>query len=312
MINVSAGIAIHVLSKTLTDRYLRAANLNLFQPRGLSARLCTTPAMLALLHSSESKTRSKMNKFGRGVGSVFLKLPIPIINPIASTIIHAIADKPPSISAGREGDPIKDPVLMRRLALTKDLALPLNLEGLPPPEKPQGVMDTVASWGVRFDTAREKSAEKNVEKRRRALERIKQAGLEAPYSSMRLLEGTSSSSHPRPTLRQIATSASSGSSSSPSNSSSFKGVASQAYNGFNDYRLQREIQQEQKQQQVRGFRRGPISSLIGEKKTRMERKVADADLLEHWSIDKFLWVVVMPLEKGKPLCRSIICLVADR
>ncbi|KAJ6576167.1 hypothetical protein DFH09DRAFT_1311601 [Mycena vulgaris] len=38
-----------VLSKTLTDRYLRAANLRLFRPRKLSVRLCTTAAMQRLV-----------------------------------------------------------------------------------------------------------------------------------------------------------------------------------------------------------------------------------------------------------------------
>jgi len=29
----------------------------------------------------------------------------------------------------------------------------------------------------------------------------------------------------------------------------------------------------------------------------MERKVADADLLEHWGTDKILWIVIMPSDK---------------
>lgn len=163
---VSAGIAIHVLSKTLTDRFLRAANTNIFHPRGYSVRLCTTPAMLALCNNTESKARSKINKFGRGVGTVLLKLPIPVINPIASTIAHALADKPPPVSpTGREGDPINSPVLMRRLAMTQNFALPLIVDGLPPPEKPHGAMETVASWGVRWDTASRRCSDCRVARR---------------------------------------------------------------------------------------------------------------------------------------------------
>ncbi|KAJ4490569.1 hypothetical protein J3R30DRAFT_3277267 [Lentinula aciculospora] len=256
LISTAAGVATHILSKTLTDRFLRAANLNIFKPRGLSARLCTTPAMLSLLTSSESKARSKLNKFGRGVGSVLLKLPLPVINPIASTIIHAISDKPPAISpSGSEGDPIKSPVLRRRIAITEGLALPLNMDNLPPPAKPEGVVDTMASWGVRFDTAREKFSEKNIERRRRALESIKQAGIEPPSRSMGML-GSSSSMTSRV--------------------------------------------EQQRNASFQNFGRGNVGlgSFLGPKRTRMEQKVADADLLEYWGEEKFLWVVIMASDKA--------------
>ncbi|KAJ3809534.1 hypothetical protein EV368DRAFT_44032 [Lentinula lateritia] len=259
VISTAAGVATHVLSKTLTDRYLRAANLTLFKPRGLSVRLCTTTAMLALLTSSESKTRSKLNKFGRGVGSVLLKLPIPVINPIASTIIHAIADKPPTIApSGREGDPINSPVLRRRVAMTNGLALPLKMDDLPPPAKPEGVMDTMASWGVKYDTARERLSEKNIERRRRALE-------------------------------------------------SFKSMASSAFNTVNDFRLQMEVRNERIEQQRNaslfnsGRGTGGRGGILGPKMTRMEQKVADADLLEHWGAEKFLWIVVMASDKDEEI-----------
>lgn len=297
-LNVSAGIAIRVLSKTLTDRYLRAANAKLFQPRGYSVRLCTTPAMLALCNVSASKARSKMDKFGRGVGTVLLKL--PVINPITSTFVHAVADKAPVISAsGREGDPINSPVLRRRLAMTREFALPLTVDGLPPPEQPRGVMETVASWGVKFDNAMEKSSERSVEQRRRAMERINEAGVEAP-STMLLARFQSSS---RSLVGQRTTS-------TPSlpislRNPSFKGVASQAFNAFNEHRLQKEIKEEQQDQQRRammsytGLGNTPLSSLIGQKKTTMQRKLADADLLEHWGTDKILWIVIMPSDKGE-------------
>ncbi|KAF9067969.1 hypothetical protein BDP27DRAFT_1328068 [Rhodocollybia butyracea] len=276
VINISAGVAIHVLSKTLTDRYLRAANLKLFKPRGLSVRLCTTPAMLALVDSeSKSKPRSKLNKFGRGLGSVLLSLPIPVIQPIASTIIHAVADKPRSISpTGRPGDPINSPTLGRRLAMIQDIALPLNVQNLPPPAKPQGVIDTMAYWGVKFDNAQQKSSEKRLEQRRRALQSIKEAGF-APPSSSRLPMNRNSSS-----------------------SSSVKSVASRAFNAFQEHRLQREIEREQVEQERNRMTRGSLGTLVlGQRMTNMERKIADADLVESWGTDKILWIVIMPSEK---------------
>ncbi|KAJ3874211.1 hypothetical protein F5051DRAFT_455444 [Lentinula edodes] len=296
IINTAAGVAIHVLAKTLTDRYLRAANLNLFKPRGLSVRICTTSAMLALLDSSESKLSSKLNKFGRGVGSVFLKIPLPVVNPIASTIIHAISDKPPAISpSGREGDPIKNSVLRRRVAMTEGFALSLNIDDIPPPVKPDGVMDTMASWGVRFDTAIEKFSEKNNERRRRALQSIREANIEQPSSSMRLLETgsptSSSASLPRPPSNTGRSGISS------TSSTGFKNMASSALNTVNDWRLQREVYFEQQNTVLRNSRLGNVG-LLGHKKSRMEQKVADADLLEHWGTEKILWVVIMASDKG--------------
>ncbi|KAJ3827498.1 hypothetical protein EV361DRAFT_796288 [Lentinula raphanica] len=259
VMSTTAGVAIHVLSKTLTDRFLRAANLNLFKPRGLSVRICTTAAMLALVNASESGARSKLNKFGRGVGSVLLRLPLPVINPIASSIIHAISDKPPSIRpSGREGDPINNPVLQRRVAMTQEIALPLKMNDLPPPAKPKGVMDRMNSWGVKFDTATDNYFESNTERRRRAYENIKQAGIEPPWRSRRTV---------------------------------------------NDLRMQTEIRLEKmEQQRVASFRSLGMQAMLWPKtKTRMERKVADADLLEHWSADKTLWVVVMASERDEEI-----------
>ncbi|THU89347.1 hypothetical protein K435DRAFT_291197 [Dendrothele bispora CBS 962.96] len=72
IIITTAEIGMKVLSKTISDRYLHTANLNLFHLRGLSVRLCTTPTMLMLIQSSDSnsgdkkedKTKAKLNKIG--------------------------------------------------------------------------------------------------------------------------------------------------------------------------------------------------------------------------------------------------------
>lgn len=44
-VQTGAKSGMRTLSKTITDRYLRAANLRLFKPRGLSVRICTAAAM---------------------------------------------------------------------------------------------------------------------------------------------------------------------------------------------------------------------------------------------------------------------------
>ncbi|KAF8162454.1 hypothetical protein K438DRAFT_1942058 [Mycena galopus ATCC 62051] len=120
-IQVGAKTGMRVLSKTLTDRYLRTANLRLFKPRGLS-----------------------LTRFGRGVGSVAMKLPIPL----ASMIVHAVADKPPQVRAMNPGQAAKA----------------------------QGVMDTMGSWGVKFDSWRDGRTQKKAEDLRLQLEREQRGG----------------------------------------------------------------------------------------------------------------------------------------
>ncbi|GAW08275.1 hypothetical protein LENED_010329 [Lentinula edodes] len=46
---------------------------------------------------------------------------------------------------------------------------------------------------------------------------------------------------------------------------------------------------------------GGLGGLLGPKMTRMEQKVADADLLEHWGAEKFLWIVVMASDKDEEI-----------
>ncbi|KAF9068714.1 hypothetical protein BDP27DRAFT_1326827 [Rhodocollybia butyracea] len=292
VLNVSAGIGIRVLSKTLTDRYLHAANLNLFKPRGLSVRLCTTPAMFALLGSeSKAKPHSKIDRFGRGVGSVLLDLPIPIIQPFASSIIHGIANKPIPISpTGRPGDPINSPTLARRLAMTQGVALPLNVQNLPPPLKPKGVYDKMAAGGIRLNNALERSSEKRLEQRRRALRNIKESGLAPPPNYRPLLHSRSlgSLSSSRPLLNRDHSS---------SGSLSVRSTASQAFSAFQERRLQKEIIKEQAEQERN--RMMPLGQR--QKMTSMERKIADADLVESWGTDKILWIVIMPSEKDDEL-----------
>ncbi|KAJ3782059.1 hypothetical protein GGU10DRAFT_276320 [Lentinula aff. detonsa] len=265
IVTTSAQVGMRVLSKTLTDRYLRAANLNLFKPRGLSVRLCTTPAMLRLVappgsHSTddESKTRATINKIGRGVGTIFLKVPIPIVGPIAARIIHSLADKPPPIAPSPYFNPsspnqAQSPVLMRRLALLEHTfpgaTLPVQTQGLPPPAKPKGVMEMINTWGLKFDEKKENRAERKNEERRRAWAQIQAAG-----------------------------------------------VASNS-GGYMDYRAaRREARAERKayRRMNKAQRKGLLSGM-----SRTERRAAAADLLEHWATNRVFWVVVMPAEKDE-------------
>ncbi|KAJ7245008.1 hypothetical protein B0H12DRAFT_957556, partial [Mycena haematopus] len=249
-IQTAAQTGMHVISKTLTDRYLRAANIRLFKPRGLVVRLCTTAAMQHLvMNTGTGAGPSTMDKIGRGVGTVLLHAPIPF----SSRIVRAIADKPPKVppSISNVGDGQNMPLAtQRRLASLEGHALPLNLN-VPPPAKAQGVMDTMGSWGVAFDSWRTGRSQNKIEQKRRQLDR--QGYSQQPQQPLGYSESYAMGRRERKDLRKAARRA-----------------------------RKRE-------------RRGPglIGSLIGPKETRLERKVANADLLEHWASDKVLWLVIM-------------------
>ncbi|KAJ3734706.1 hypothetical protein DFJ43DRAFT_97126 [Lentinula guzmanii] len=307
IVTTSAQVGMRVLSKTLTDHYLRAANLNLFKPRGLSVRLCTTPAMLRLVappgsHSAddESKTRATMNKIGRGVGTVFLKLPIPIVGPIAARIIHSLADKPPPIAPSpyfNPGSPnqAQSPVLMRRLALLEHTfpgaTLSVQTQDLPPPAKPKGVMEMINTWGLKFDEKKENKAERKNEERRRAWAQIQAAGVargEYPYG-IGGYRGVPRSPNPLPSPSAMPT---------PMIGGAAMGMDYEGNSGgYMDYRAaKREARAERKayRRMQKAQRKGLLSGM-----SRTERRAAAADLLEHWATNRVLWVVVMPAEKDE-------------
>ncbi|KAJ7442594.1 hypothetical protein FB451DRAFT_1057468 [Mycena latifolia] len=247
-----AQTGMHVLSKTLTDRYLREANRRLFKPRGLSVRLCTTAAMQHIvMHKGSGGGPSTLDKIGRGVGTVLLHAPIPF----TSRIVRAVADRPPKVppSISAVGDGRQLPLAtQRRLASLHGYSLPLELN-VPPPAKAQGVMDTMGSWGVSFDSWRTGRKEGKVEQRRRELARIESQ------------------------LQRLGMTPPSGQTPMGSPYGAARRARKREHGG------------------------GLISGLIGPKESRLERRVANADLLEHWASDKVLWVVIMNSELDKEI-----------
>ncbi|KDQ49681.1 hypothetical protein JAAARDRAFT_165374, partial [Jaapia argillacea MUCL 33604] len=252
-VQTAVQTGIHVLSKTLTDRYLRAANLRLFKPRGLSARLCTTEAMLHLIAGApvkeESSTMKTINKVGRGVGSLLLRLPIPF----SSRIVRAISDKPPTVEV-TQGD-AKNSIIRRRLALVDGIALPLDLN-VPPPEKAQGVMDTMQSWGVKFEGCMSGRQEKKAEEKRRALADRQSAG---------------------GSRRQR-----------------------RAHGPVHTLIGARETRGERKVKNADLIEHWGTKKTVG-KESRCERKAKNADLVEHWGTKTTLWLVILPAEKDEEI-----------
>ncbi|KAJ7185787.1 hypothetical protein C8R46DRAFT_882198 [Mycena filopes] len=248
-IQAGAKTGMRVLSKTLTDRYLRAANLRLFKPRGLSVRICTTAAMRHLvMRTPITAAPSKLKRFGRGVGSVLLRVPLPTVN----AAVHLVADKPPKIAAtDPAGQNKKLLATRRRVAALEGYALPLDFD-MPRPAKAQGVMDTMAGWGVKFDSWLDGRRQTKAEDARLKLEELEREGRDTVGHTQGARGGLLMGDGGGRRLGRLGGG------------------------------------------RLGGRTDGGLLARGG--KGELERKVADADLIEHWQADKLLWVVIMNSE----------------
>nr|GAT51644.1 predicted protein [Mycena chlorophos] len=300
-----AQVGMRVLSKTLTDRYIRAANKRLFHPRGLSVRICTTAAMQRLVLPPEaivgSGELSKMDKVGRKAGAVMMKVPIPL----TGMIVHAIAKKPPTVAAM---DPQTRPqnkkllATQRRVAALAGYILQLDFERMPKPAKAEGVMDTMASWGVKFDGWRKGRSQSKAEDKRLQLEEMRmQQELQQQQS-----RGSGSASSSRSGLLgggqrrgllgggliggvlNMAVNHVQGSSSG--STSSAHDARSTNSNRLTGLLAQRGV----------GVR-GGNSFVIDREQRRLQQDVANADLEEYWEASKLLWVVIVPKEMDEQI-----------
>ncbi|TRM61449.1 hypothetical protein BD626DRAFT_501036 [Schizophyllum amplum] len=125
-----AQAGMRALSKTLTDRYMRAANLR------------AAALQLLVLAGGGGGARGALNKVGRGVGKALLKVPLPI----TSRVVRAVANSSSSDSAtsidagiedGGEGGQLR---VRRRLQALGGAALPA-----------QSALDKMQAWGVKYD-----------------------------------------------------------------------------------------------------------------------------------------------------------------
>ncbi|KLO04618.1 hypothetical protein SCHPADRAFT_947574 [Schizopora paradoxa] len=161
-LQTSAQVGMHVVSKTLSDRYLQAANARLFAPLGLRARLCKTPALRVLVNHPEARSEepSKLKKFGQSAGDIILHLPLPI----TKKIVRALMDKPPPIDPN-----ITDP-LTRRLMIMHGYISPVDYgPALPPPSNPDSVMGKMNGYAVGKKRAKVDKKEQDASARRQIL-----------------------------------------------------------------------------------------------------------------------------------------------
>ncbi|KLO19417.1 hypothetical protein SCHPADRAFT_885332 [Schizopora paradoxa] len=132
-LQAGAQIGIRVIAKTLTDRFMRAANERIFAPAGLRVRICKSPAMRALAKVPwvEAPPPSKLKKLAEYMSTVGLWMP-------------------PSPPPGHVPvDPrISDP-LMRRLAPYEGYYLPMTRD-VPPPRSSPNVVNKLSDFAVNF------------------------------------------------------------------------------------------------------------------------------------------------------------------
>ncbi|KAJ4474449.1 hypothetical protein J3R30DRAFT_3295610 [Lentinula aciculospora] len=152
--------------RSLTDHYIRAANMDVFKPRGLVARICTTSAMLQLTAKSE-KPEDTMKKVGRGALAVARHM------PITGLIVRQVSKSTKKSNENKKGDVIYQPIGQRRLGLIDGRALPLSTGGSPP-HATHIVMQTMSKYGVHLGGTR---AEKKEIERKRAMEVFEQVGV---------------------------------------------------------------------------------------------------------------------------------------
>ncbi|KAI5835477.1 hypothetical protein K523DRAFT_291390 [Schizophyllum commune Tattone D] len=169
---IGAQLGMFALSKSLTDRYLSAANDRIFRPRGLVARICTTAATQRLLGLSnvqeeEEGWKGALNSVGREVGKLVLK-----------------PSMPEDLDAGASEEDKTKRRIKRRLEALEGAALPVSLD-VPPPAKVEGFANKMQVHGVKFDEGVAKDKEKRRAARLNTLAEVeaKLAELEAKDSS---------------------------------------------------------------------------------------------------------------------------------
>lgn len=149
----------YVLSKTLTDKFLIRANEVYFAPRGLHVRLCKTPALRALATTTPIKKKSTLSKVGKSAKTIGLHL------PLTSLLINALSAPVPKVDPYSTTD-----ASGRRVAAFQAEGLIAELDrNVPPPKKPEGMVDKMNELGVKVERWKAAREERAVQKKRQAL-----------------------------------------------------------------------------------------------------------------------------------------------
>lgn len=156
-----AQTSLHIISKSVTDKYLRLHNKTFFAPRGLVVRLVRTPALRTLLdpaHAAPSKLSTLGNTAHR------ISLHIPIVRKIVNRHSAPIPAIAPAASAA---NPALCSVAGRRLAALEQegLVSPLDF-AVPPIQEVEGTMGKANAMAVKLRAWKEQRKEMKADRRR--------------------------------------------------------------------------------------------------------------------------------------------------
>ncbi|KZP01796.1 hypothetical protein CALVIDRAFT_594475 [Calocera viscosa TUFC12733] len=174
LMQVGAQTAMHVLSKTLSDKFLRRANKEFFGPRGLTVRLCRTEAMRVLVGKDApaaqqpGKAMQVASKIGMGVENVALRLPIPFAGRIIEAVHKPLAPVDPRSPLG---------VTQRRMQDLQGFVCPLDFD-VPPAKRPEDVIGKMNDFMVKIDNNKALKSQNKAAQKRRLLA-IRQGGASA-------------------------------------------------------------------------------------------------------------------------------------
>ena len=115
-IQLGAQTAMHKISKTLTDKYLKKANDNFFGPRGLRVRLMKTEAMRQFVETLAAKPAdSKMKSFGKSAARVgkIVGLHLPITRTVINAMSKPVSDSSSLSKLARIHQILEQPHLIR-------------------------------------------------------------------------------------------------------------------------------------------------------------------------------------------------------
>ncbi|KIY70236.1 hypothetical protein CYLTODRAFT_442133 [Cylindrobasidium torrendii FP15055 ss-10] len=159
VMQVGAQVGTRLLSKSVTDKYLARANKEYFFPRGLSVRLCKTPAVRLLARPdnvpSPTSTLSQVAKTAQTVG-----LHLPIVRKIMARAMSPV-------------DPIdrsKSTFERQIAALDCDGAIAELDFNVPPPKAPEGMsqkaQELESTMNQRRAKRREERAQRQIDDQR--------------------------------------------------------------------------------------------------------------------------------------------------
>ncbi|KAH8113843.1 hypothetical protein DFH11DRAFT_278873 [Phellopilus nigrolimitatus] len=187
-----AQVGIKVLSKTLTDRYMRRANTEYFAPRGLRARICKTAAVRLLVGldappSAMASTSSKFKQHAKTAGEVAETVALHL--PVIRKVYNRLAPPVPAVDPNAPGD-----MTSRRLSVLQGYVLPLS-SNVPPPAPLEGLMQKASGLGMRLDSWKVNRTAASADRNRRLLAiqegratRVLSPPVRSPGSSQKILK----------------------------------------------------------------------------------------------------------------------------